>query len=143
MVLGSCEPVHVLADDDVPDGKEDAFDGPHQYCCSLGSEENIHLSPYMGTVLAEYESHIISPQKHMAWVMLQEELETFAESKYDVGTTDVISHGMRMVSFVTSKLGPRRPPLSQYEVVKEILARMSCLGSLNLPVVVGILLLSW
>ena len=60
--------------------------------------------------------------------MLQEELETFADSKDDIGTTDVLSHGMRMVYSETSKLGPRRLPLSQYEVVKEELARMTRLG---------------
>ena len=60
--------------------------------------------------------------------MLQEELETFAESKDDIGTTDALSHGMRMVSSETSKLGPRRLPLMQYEVVKEELARMTRLG---------------
>ena len=60
--------------------------------------------------------------------MLQEELETFAELKDDMGTTDVLSHGMRMVSSETSKLGPIRLPLSQYDVVKEELARMTRLG---------------
>ena len=82
----------------------------------------------MSPVLDEYASHITSTQKHMARIMLQEELETFAESKDDICTTDVLSHRMRMVSSETSKLGPRWIPLSQYEVVKEELARMTRLG---------------
>ena len=127
LVLGSCGPVRVLADDDIPDGSEDASNILDQSRCSL-DEADIKLPSHMSSVLDEYESHITSTQKHMARVMLQEERETFAESKDDIGTTDVLSHGMRMVSSETSKLGPRRLPLSQYEVVKEELARMTRLG---------------
>ena len=82
----------------------------------------------MSPVLDKYESHITSTQKHMARVILQDELETFVESKDDIDTTDVLSHETRMVSSETSKLGPRRLPLSQCEVVKEELARMTLLG---------------
>ena len=128
LVLGSCGPVHVLAEDDIPDGSDDDSNGPDQSCCSLDGEADINLPSHMTPVLAEYESHIISKQKHMDQVMLQEELETFSESKDDIGTTDVLSHRMRMVSSETSKLRPRRLQLSQYEVVKEELARMTCLG---------------
>ena len=118
LVLGSCGSVHVLADDDMPDGSEDASNGLDQSRCSL-DEADIKLPSHMSPVLDEYESHITSTQKHMARVMLQEELETFAESKDDIGTTDVLSHGMRMVSSETSKLGPRRLPLLQYEVARK------------------------
>ena len=128
LVLGSCGPVWVLADDDIPDGPEDACNGLDQSRCSLDGEADIKLPLHMSPVVDEYESHITSTQKHMARVMLQEELEIFAESKDDIGTTDVLSHGMRMGSSETSKLGPRRIPLSQYEVVKEELARMTRLG---------------
>ena len=125
LVLGSCGRIRVLAE---PDGSGDDSNGPDQSCCSMDGEADINLPSHMTPVLAEYESHITSTQKHMARVMLQEELETFAESKDDIGTTDVLSHGMRMVSSETSKLGPGRLPLSQYEVVKEELARMTRLG---------------
>ena len=128
LVLGSCGPVRVLADDDIPDGSEDVSNGLDQSRWSLDGEADINLPSHMSPVLDEYESHITSTQKHMARVMLQEELETFAESKDDIGTTDVISHGMRMVSSETSKLGPRQLPLMQYEIVKEELARMTRLG---------------
>ena len=127
LVLGSCGPVRVLAEDDILDGSGDDSNGPDQSCCSLDGEADINL-PHMSPVLAEYENHITSMQKHMSRGMLQEELETFAESKDDIGTTDVLSHGMRMVSSETSKLAPRRVPLSQYEIVKEELARMTRLG---------------
>ena len=128
LVLGSCGPVRVLADDDIPDGSEDASNGLDQSRCSLDGDADIELPSYMMPVLDEYQSHITSTQKHMARVMLQAELETFAESKDDIGTTGVLSHGMRIVSSETSKLGPRQLPLSQYEVVKEDLARMKSLG---------------
>ena len=91
---------------------EDASNSLDQSRCSLDGVADINLPSRMSPVLDEYESHITTTQKHMARVMLQEELETFAESKDDIGTTDVLSHGMRTVSSETSKLGPRRLPLS-------------------------------
>ena len=118
LVLGSCGPVRVLAEDDIPDGSDDDSNGPDQSCCSLDGEADLNLPSHMTPVLAEYEGHITSMQKHMARVLLQEELETFAESKDDIGTTDVSSHRMRMVSSESSKLRPRRLPLSLYDVVK-------------------------
>ena len=119
LVLGSCGPVRVLADDDIPDGSKDFSNGLDQSRCSLDGEADINLPSHMSPVLDEYESHINSMQKHMARVMLQEKLETFAESKDDIGTTDVLSHRMIMVSSETSKLGPRRLPLLQYEVARK------------------------
>ena len=41
LVLGSCGPVRVLADDDTPDGSEDASNGLDQSRCSLDGEADI------------------------------------------------------------------------------------------------------
>ena len=61
LVLVSCGPVHVLAEDDIPDGSEDASNGPDQ-SCSLGNEADIKIPSHMMPVLAKYESHITSTQ---------------------------------------------------------------------------------
>ena len=50
-VLGSCGPVRVLADDDIPDGSEDASNGLDQSRCSLDGEVDVNLPSHMTPVL--------------------------------------------------------------------------------------------
>ena len=120
MIIASCEPAQVMSmiEEESSDNElnSDTVKVEHE------------LPSCMSPILDEYEHRLSDSEIRESREMLKEELVTFAKSRDDIGTTDVATHRMKMVSSQTSKESARRLPLSRYQVVKDELSRMQRLG---------------
>ena len=118
MEVATCESVDVLPVED----EMKVEGGPNQ---PPGSQKHLlHLPEYMEPLVETFASNLTDAETQVAQGLLLEELDTFAKSQEDLGTTDMDSHRMEMAS-----PGPvrhsRRLPLAQHQ---DELDRMLKLG---------------
>ena len=117
MEVATCESVDVLPAEDGMKADGDPNHAP-------GSQRPLlHLPEYMEPLVETFVSNLTDAQTQVAQGLLLEELDTFAKSQEDLGTTDVDSHRMEMASSGPVKRS-RRLPLAQHQVVRDDLDRM-------------------